>query len=381
MSGGNHSGNHRTGDQTMPTASAAVFREQGAPLTIEQIQVDDPADNEVLIRTAACGVCHSDLHYMQGSIAGPRPPVVPGHEPAGVVEAVGAAVDSVSVGDHVIACTSMFCGACRECIQGWPHLCSNRAFCMRSKDAAPRLSLDGEPLRQFADLSGFADMMLVHERAVVKIPDDIPLDRAALVGCAVTTGVGAALNTAQVTPGSSVAVFGCGGVGTSVIQGARLAGARQIIAIDRLEPKLERARHFGATDTILPGEESVVRQIKKLSGGGVDFAFDAVGVPELAASCLYALAPRGLAVIVGAIPQGQTLELAPGHFYVEKRLTGSIMGSNRFHIDAPHYLELYRQGRLDLDAMIDARRPLDGINDAMDDLEAGAVTRSVIMFD
>lgn len=275
----------------------------------------------------------------------------------------------------------MFCGSCTQCMLGRTHLCTDRAYCMRPKGAPPRLSLDGEPLRQFADLSGFSEMMLLHERAVVKIPDDIPLDRAALVGCAVTTGVGAALNTAQVKPGSSVAVFGCGGVGASVIQGARLAGARQIIAIDRLEHKLDTARHFGATDTILPGEESVVRQIKRLSGGGVDFAFDAVGVPELAASCLYALAPRGLAVIVGAIPQGQTLTLEPGHFYVEKRLTGSIMGSNRFHIDAPHYLELYRQGRLDLDAMIDARRPLTGINDAMADLEAAAVTRTVIMFE
>lgn len=365
----------------MVTAAAAVFTNTGDPLTVEQIDVDDPADNEVLLRTAACGVCHSDLHYMQGSIAGPRPPVVPGHEPAGVVIAVGSAVESVAVGDHVIACTSMFCGSCTQCMLGRPHLCTNRGYCMRPKGAPPRLSLGGEPLRQFADLSGFADHMLVHERAVVKIPDDIPLDRAALVGCAVTTGVGAALNTAEIAPGSSVAVFGCGGVGNSVIQGARIAGARQIIAIDRVPDKLEVARHFGATDTILPGDESVVRQIKKLSGGGVDYAFDAVGVPELSASCLYALAPRGLAVIVGAIPQGQTLTLEPGHFYVEKRITGSIMGSNRFHIDAPHYLELYRQGKLDLDAMIDARRPLDEINTAMEAMETGTVTRSVITFD
>lgn len=365
----------------MTTAAAAVFRAKDSPLTIESIEVDDPADDEVLLRTVACGVCHSDLHYMQGSIAGPKPPSVPGHEPAGIVEAVGAAVRSVAPGDHVIACTSMFCGSCQQCMLGRPHLCTDRRYCMRAADAPPRLSLDGEPLKQFADLSGFSEMMLVHERAVVKIPDDIPLDRAALVGCAVTTGVGAALNTAEIAPGSSVAVFGCGGVGTSVIQGARLAGARQIIAIDRLPAKLESARHFGATDTILPGDESVVREIKKLSGGGVDYAFDAVGVPDLAASCLYALAPRGLAVIVGAIPQGQELTLHPGHFYVEKRLTGSIMGSNRFHIDAPRYLELYRQGRLDLDAMIDARRPLAEIGDALDDLEAGSVTRSVITFE
>ncbi|MCP5027588.1 MAG: Zn-dependent alcohol dehydrogenase [Actinomycetia bacterium] len=364
----------------MTKAAAAIFLGPDQPLAIEEIEVDNPAPNEVLIRTAACGVCHSDLHYMQGSIVGPRPPVVPGHEPAGVVEAVGSDVQGVAVGDHVVACTSMFCGSCTQCLRGHSHLCTNRSFCMRPKGAPPRLTLGGEAIRQFADLSGFAELMLVHERAVVKIPDDIPLDRAALVGCAVTTGVGAALNTAQVAAGSSVAVFGCGGVGTSVIQGARLAGARQIIAIDRLPAKLENALHFGATDTILPGEESVVRQIKKLSGGGVDYAFDAVGLPELAASCLYALAPRGLAVIVGAIARGQKLELEPGHFYVEKRLTGSLMGSSTFHIDTPRYLELYRQGKLDLDAMIDARLPLSGINDAMETLEAGTVTRSVICF-
>ena len=367
----------------MPKASATLFRGQGEDLEIVEIDVDDPGPNEVLLRTAACGVCHSDLHYMQGSIAGPRPPVVPGHEPAGVVEAVGAGVASVAVGDHVVACTSMFCGSCTQCQLGRPHLCTDTAYCVRPKGAPPRLSLDGQPLGQFANLSGFAERMLVHERAVVKIPDEIPLDRAALVGCAVTTGVGAALNTAEVAPGSSVAVFGCGGVGTSVIQGARLAGARQIIAVDLLDHKLEKARHFGATDVINPSdgsEDPIVRRIKRLSAGGVDFAFDAVGLPDLAANCLYALAPRGLAVIVGAIPQGMTLELAPGHFYVEKRLTGSIMGSNRFHIDAPHYLELYRQGRLDLDAMIDKRRPLNEIGAAMDDLEAGAVTRSVIEF-
>ncbi len=364
----------------MTKASAAIFLGPDEPLSIQEIEVDNPAPNEVLIRTAACGVCHSDLHYMQGSILGPRPPVVPGHEPAGVVEAVGAGVQAVAVGDHVVACPSIFCGSCIQGLQGRSHLCSNRRYCMRPKGAPPRLTLDGEKISQFADLSGFAELMLVHERAVVKIPDDIPLDRAALVGCAVTTGVGAALNTAQVAPGSSVAVFGCGGVGTSVIQGARLAGARQIIAIDLLPAKLESARHFGATDTILPGDESVVKQIKKLSKGGVDYAFDAVGIPELAANCLYSLVPRGKAVIVGAIATGQKLELEPGHFYTEKTLTGSLMGSSSFHIDTPRYLELYRQGKLDLDAMIDARLPLSKINDAMATLEAGTVTRSVITF-
>ncbi len=360
-------------------AKAAVFREIGGRLSIEEINVDDPAPNEVRIQTVACGVCHSDLHFMNGSIGGPLP-TVPGHEPAGIVEAVGSEVQSVKPGDHVIACTSMYCGTCKQCQLGRPWLCMDRRFCMRAKDAPPRLSVNGMALKQFADLSGFAEMMLVHERAVVKIDDDLPLDVASLVGCGVTTGVGAALNTAKVTPGSSVAVFGCGGVGCSIIQGARLAGARQIIAIDIVASKLEAASHFGATDVLLSGSEDPVKAIKRLSGGGVDFAFDAVGNTILTAQCFYALAPRGLAVVVGAIPQGQKLELEPGHFYVEKMITGSIMGSNRFHIEAPQYLELYRQGRLDLDAMISARVTLDGVEGALAAMEAGEVTRSVIMF-
>jgi S-(hydroxymethyl)glutathione dehydrogenase/alcohol dehydrogenase len=361
-------------------ARAAIFREIGGRLSIEDVEIDDPAPDEVRLRTAACGVCHSDLHFMQGSIAGPLP-TIPGHEPAGIVEAVGSNVRSVKVGDHVIACTSMFCGQCPQCMKGWPHLCTNRAACRRPKGSAPRITVGGKGLAQFADLSGFAEMMLVHERAVVRIDDDIPFDRAALVGCGVTTGVGAALNTARVAPASTVAVFGCGGVGTSVIQGARIAGARQIIAIDILPKKLETARHFGATDVLLASDGDPVKAIKQLSGGGVDFAFDAVGNADLSAQCLYALAPRGLAVIVGAIPTGQQLHLQPGHFYVEKMLTGSIMGSNRFHIDAPHYLDLYRQGKLDLDSMISARVSLEETEDALHAMEAGEVTRSVIVFD
>jgi S-(hydroxymethyl)glutathione dehydrogenase/alcohol dehydrogenase len=362
------------------SARAAVLREIKGPVTIEEIEVDDPADNEVLVRTAACGVCHSDLHFLQGSIAGPVPTVM-GHEPAGVVEAVGAAVRGVQPGDHVIACTSMYCGHCKQCLLGRPHLCTNRSAVRRPRGGRPRLSQGGDGLAQFADLAGFAEAMLLHENAVVRIDDDIPLDRAALVGCGVTTGMGAALNTARVAPGSAVAVFGCGGVGVSVIQGARIAGARQIIAVDVLPAKLDGARRFGATDTVLSGEEDPVRAIKKLSNGGVDYAFDAVGMPALTAQCFYSLAPRGVAVVVGAIPSGQKLELEPGHFYVEKTITGSIMGSNRFQIDAPYYLDLYRQHRLDLDGMVSARLPLDGLDEAFAKMEAGEVTRSVIMFE
>lgn len=359
---------------------AAVMRTPHEPLTIETVEIDTPAPHEVLIRTAASGVCHSDLHALHGTIVA-RVPGILGHEPAGIVEAVGSEVTTVKPGDHIIACTSMYCGSCAQCVVGFTHLCSNRAACLRPKDAKPRLSQNGMPIAQFADLASFAEKMLLHERAVVKIADDIPLDRAALLGCAVTTGTGAALNTAQVTPGSSVVVFGAGGVGISIIQGARIAGARQIIAVDLLDHKLEIAKHFGATHTINASGGDPVKEIKRLSNGGVDFSFDAIGNKKVTEQCLYALAPRGLATIVGAMPPGEKIELNVGHFFVEKRIQGCFMGSNHFQLDMPKYLELYRQGRLNLDDMITRRGRLEDVNEAFRAMAAGEVTRTVLMFD
>ncbi len=359
---------------------AAVFREVGEPLSIESVEVADPGPEEVLVRTVACGVCHSDLHFVQGSIAGPCP-AIPGHEPAGIVEAVGARVTCVAPGDPVIACTSLFCASCPQCLQGRRHLCVNRGACRRGPDETPRISQNGSEIHQFADLAAFAELMLLHERAVVKIDDDIPLDRAALIGCAITTGVGAALNTARVEPGSSVAVFGAGGVGISIIQGARIAGARQIIAVDLLDPKLEVARHFGATDTVNAAVADPVRTIKRMSNGGVDYSFEAVGNARLAEQCFYSLASHGTATLVGAIPSDQKIELKPGHFFVEKRIIGCFMGSNQFHIEAPRYLELYRQKRLDLDSMVSRHARLEEVQEAFRAMEAGEVTRTVLMFD
>ncbi len=359
---------------------AAVYRETHKPLSIEDVDVAEPGPEEVLVKTVACGVCHSDLHALHGAIPSPRPAVL-GHEPAGIVLAVGAGVRNVAVGDHVIACTSLFCGSCLQCVQGRPHLCSDRDACRRSAQEAPRLSRAGETIHQFADLGGFAEAMLLHQRAVVKINKDIPLDRAALVGCAVTTGVGAALNTAQVTPGSAVVVFGAGGVGISIMQGARIAGARQIIAVDLHDDKLASARKFGATEVINAGAGDTVKTIRKMTGGGADFAFEAVGLPKLLEQAFYCLAPRGTAVLVGAIPQGENVSVNAGHFFLEKRIIGCMMGSNRFTIDAPRYLELYRQGRLDLDGMVTRHAPLSGIDEAFRAMEAGEVTRTVLMFD
>ena len=359
---------------------AAIFREINQPLSIEQIEIGQPQAHEVLIRTVAVGVCHSDLHCLHGALPTKLPAVL-GHEPAGIIQAVGAAVTALKPGDHVIACTSIYCGNCTQCLLGRPHLCVGRADCERPRDQPPRLSQKGVRLTQFADLGAFAEQMLLHERAVLKIGDDIPLDRAALLGCAVTTGVGAALNTAQVAPSSSVAVFGCGGVGISVIQGARIAGARQIIAVDIRDNKLEIARHFGATDVINSSSADAVREIKRLSNGGADYSFDAIGNPRVLEQCIYCLAPRGLATLVGAIPPDQKVEFNAGHLFVEKRVQGCYMGSNRFQLDMPKYLDLYRQGRLNLDDMISRRGRLEDVNEAFRAMEAGEVTRTVLTFD
>ena len=359
---------------------AAVFRETHQALSLEDVDLADPGPEEVLVKTVACGVCHSDLHTVHGGIQTPRPSIL-GHEPAGIVLAVGSRVRNVAPGDHVIACTSMFCGACAQCVQGRPHLCTDRDACRRAATETPRISQAGETIHQFVDLAAFAEAMLLHQRAVVKIDPSIPLDRAALVGCAVTTGVGAALNTAQVTPGSSVVVFGVGGVGISIIQGARIAGARQIIAVDQLEAKLLNAKKFGATDVINATAGDTVKTIKKMTKGGADYAFEAVGLPKLLEQALYCLAPRGTAVVVGAIAHGQTVSFNPAHFFQEKRVIGCMMGSNRFTVDAPRYLELYRQGRLDLDGMVTRHEPLERVGEAFRAMEAGEVTRTVLMFD
>ena len=359
---------------------AAVYRETHQPLTIEDVDLADPGPDEVLVKTVACGVCHSDLHALHGKIPADKPSIF-GHEPAGIVQAVGERVRNVAVGDHVIACTSIHCGACAQCIQGRPHLCIDRAACQRGAEETPRISQGEEVIHQFADLSAFAEAMLLHHSAVVRIDPEIPLDRAALVGCAVTTGVGAALNTAQVAPGSSVVVFGAGGVGTSIMQGARIAGARQIIAVDVNDAKLKTAIEFGATDTLNSNESDPVRAIRKMTKGGADYAFEAVGIPKLLEQAFYCLGPHGTAVLVGAIPVGEHVSMNAGHFFLEKRILGCMMGSNRFSIDAPRYLELYRQGRLDLDGMITRHEPLDRVGDAFAAMEAGEVTRTVLTFE
>jgi S-(hydroxymethyl)glutathione dehydrogenase / alcohol dehydrogenase len=358
---------------------AAVLRGIGQPLSIEEIQIDLPGPREVLIRTAAAGVCHSDLHFLEGSYPCELPTVL-GHEAAGVVERVGEEVTTVKAGDHVITCLSAFCGQCECCLTGHMSLCAGR-LTRRRAGMKPRLSRADEPIKQFLNLSAFAEQMLVHEHACTAIRPDIPLDRAALIGCAVTTGIGAVVHTAQVRAGDTVAVIGCGGIGLAAIQGAVITGAGRIIAIDRVSSKLELAKSFGATDLVDASEGDIVEAVRQLLPDGVHYSFEAVGTKRTAEAAFAMLRSGGTATVIGLIPVGTKIELEGSELLEEKRIQGSSMGSNRFPVDMPRYADLYVQGRLKLDAMISARVRLEGVNGALAELKRGEVARSVIVFD
>jgi S-(hydroxymethyl)glutathione dehydrogenase/alcohol dehydrogenase len=357
---------------------AAIFHGPHQPLTIENVDVAEPIGREVLVKTVASGVCHSDLHFVDGYYQFPTPAIL-GHEAAGIVEAVGPQVTDFQPGDHVIACLSVFCGNCDYCLTGKTHLCSTRP--MRAKGEPPKYTWNGQPVAQFANLSSYAEQMLVHENGLVRIDNEMPLDRAALIGCGVTTGVGAALNTAKVEPGSTVAVFGTGGVGLSAIQGARIAGARMIIAVDVHEHKLAKARELGATHIVDASSHDPVKAIRDMTNGGVDYSFEAIGLKVAAEQCFDCIKPGGTATIIGMIPVGQKIELDGAVFLREKKIQGSSMGSNRFKVDMPKYIDFYRQGRLKLDEMITRRGRLDDVNEAFRAMKAGEVARTVLMFD
>ena len=356
---------------------AAVFHAPNDTLTVEEIELDDPRGSEVVVRTAASGVCHSDLHFVEGLYA-MRTPAVLGHEGAGVVEAVGEDVTAFAPGDRVIACLSIFCGQCERCLGGEPFLCLQRP--LRGPGDEPALRWKGAGLTQMAGLATYAERMLVHQNALVKIGEGIELDRAALIGCGVTTGLGAVLNTAGIEVGSTVAVFGAGGIGLAAIQGARIGGARTIIAVDVHESKLATARELGATHSVDASSRDPVEAIKGIVPGGVDYSFEAIGLKATAEQAYEAIRRGGTATVIGMIPQGVKVEIDGPSLLGGKRLQGSSMGSNRFRIDMPRYVDWYRQGRLLLDEMITRRGRLEDINEAFRAMKAGEVARSVLMF-
>jgi S-(hydroxymethyl)glutathione dehydrogenase / alcohol dehydrogenase len=365
--------------------SAAVFSGPGEPLCVQTLELPStPPAGEVLVKLAASGVCHSDYHVLVGEWAAPVPMVL-GHEGAGVVHAVGPGVTQVSEGDHVILSWAPSCRVCEFCVSGRPVLCelmNQTAAQHLSFDGGTRFTRDGEPVHGIASLGTFAEYLMAPESGVIRIRQDAPLAPASLIGCAVTTGIGAAINTARVRVGSSVLVVGCGGVGINVIQGARLAGAGQIIAAVVSEDKLALARKFGATHTINGREHDMVDAAKELTGGrGVDYAFEAIGLARTIEQCYEAIVRGGTAVVVGQVADGVRVSIDP--FVMsdqEKTLTGSNYGSARPALDFPRILDLYMDGRVELDALVTGRISLDGINEAFAAMGRGEGIRSVIEY-
>ena len=363
---------------------AAVLFETGQKLEICELDVQDPGPGEVRIRMVAGGVCHSDLHVMTGHLSAPLPAVL-GHEGAGIVADVGAGVTSVRPGDHVIPLWRLSCGECEYCTAGRPALCqagTEIRWSGRLLDGTSRFKLDGKEIKHFAGVSSFSNYTVLPEKAVLKIPDALPLERAALLGCAVITGVGAVVNAAQVRPGRTVAVFGCGGVGINVVQGAILAGAEKIIAVDLLESRLEHAKRFGATHAVNASTGDPVEQVRNLTGGkGVDYAFEVVGLPITMRQAYDSLAKRGVATIVGLTPTTAEVTVpALSLVYEERVLTGSLYGSAAPKTDIPRLIDLYQAGRLKLDELLTRSYPIEEINQAYDALESGETLRSVVTF-
>jgi S-(hydroxymethyl)glutathione dehydrogenase/alcohol dehydrogenase len=357
---------------------AAVLHEANQPMTIETLEVAKPQAHEVLLRTAYAGLCHSDLHFIEGLYPMPKPCVL-GHESSAVVEAVGSEVTYVKPGDRVITCTSVFCGTCYYCTSGRPNLCDNVAVKM-PPGVAQRLFWQGKPIVQCFNLSSFAEQLLVHENAVVKIADDIPLNIGCLVGCGVITGAGAVINTAKVPAGATVAVFGCGGIGLSAVNGAAIAGADRIIAIDTISSKLDVARTMGATDVINASNVDPVEAIKEMTGGGVEYSFEAVGLKKTAEQSFQCIRAGGTATIIGMVPFGMKIELHGYDFLRERKIQGSSMGSNRFRVDMPRLLNSWKKGGLKLDHLISSHIKLDEINEGYANLKGGHVLRQLIDF-
>ena len=358
---------------------AAVFHAPNQPLTIEDVDIAKPGRREVLIRTAATGLCHSDLHFIEGKYPGPVPAVL-GHECSGIVEQVGEDVSYVKPGDAVITCLSVFCGHCESCVTGRMAICQTPEI-RTPPGPSKRLSWRGRPLNQILNLSGFAEQMLVHEHALVRIPQEVPMDRAALIGCAVITGYGAVVHTTKLAAGETIAVLGCGGIGLSAINAAQIAGASRIVAVDTDATKLAMARTFGATDTVDATAGDAVQAVLALTGGGVHHALECVGLKQTAEQAFGMLRAGGTATIVGMIPFGTKIELHGFDFLRERRIQGSLMGSNRFRVDMPRLIEFYRQGRLHLDALVSRHIRLEQINEGFAALARGGTGRNVIRFE
>lgn len=365
--------------------TAAVLYQAGKPLAIEEVEVLPPQVGEVTVRMKAAGVCHSDLHVMKGDLPMPMP-IILGHEGSGVIEAVGEGVTTVQPGDHVIPIWRASCGQCVYCLSAKPALCEMGTK-MRFEGVMPDGTMrfrnsKGQGIRHYAGVSTFSSISTMPEAAVVKIPKDVSFEHAALISCGVITGVGAAVSAAPVTCGSTVAVFGCGGVGLNIIQGARLAGARQIIGVDIIATKEAKARELGATEFINSSKCNPVQAIRDLTNGlGVDFAFEAIGLTEPIEQAYDATRKGGTCVIAGISRGDARARINVNQLvYAEKTLKGSLYGSMRPRVDLLMLIELHRAGKLMLDELLTCTWKLDQINEAYEALEQGKVARSLIIY-
>ncbi len=367
----------------MTQARAVICRAVNGPITVEEVTVKEPGHNEVMIKLAACGVCHSDLSAVNGTIQMPLP-IVLGHEGAGIVTAVGEGVREFAVGDPVLSSFVSMCGRCRYCTTGRPALCDQPArAALFAPGAEPRFrDARGEGLGVFAACGVMAEYATLSVDSVVKIDKQMPLDKACLVSCGVMTGVGAAINTAGVTPGSIAVVFGCGGVGLSAIQGCVIAGATMVVAVDTSDYKLQMAKDFGATHTVnAKTADNLVKTIITLTGGGADYAIECVGMGEVVAQACAVLAKGGTAVTAGVAALSDTAAVRPLLMTAgERTLKGSYFGSARPREDFPRLISLYRAGRLKLDEMITRTYSVDEAPQAFDDLAQGRNARGVILF-
>lgn len=363
---------------------AAVLWQPREPVEILEVDLAPPQTGEVLVKMAACGVCASDVHVVDGDLPEPLP-IVLGHEAAGIVLETGPGVERLAPGDHVVLALVPSCGRCRPCRQGRPNFCEpgrRMAATGTLADGTSRLSVDGTELHHFNSVSSLAEHAVVPESVAVAIRRDVPLEIAALFGCAVITGYGAVVNTARVEPGSSVAVWGCGGVGLNIVQAARLAGAATIVAVDVSRERLETAARFGATVLVGAHEEDSVPAVREATGGlGVDYAFEAIGREDTVRQAWEAARAGGTVVVVGMIPKGQTLTIDPWHFIYEKTLKGCFLGSARIGIDIPRLADLYADGRFQLDELVSRTLTLDELPEALDRLRAGEGIRQVVVFD
>lgn len=361
---------------------AAVLEAIGQPLQVRDVELDAPQAGEARVRIVACGVCHSDHSWMHGLMKAPVPTIL-GHEAGGVVEAVGPGVTALAPGDHVIAALTPSCGTCEMCLEERPYLCHQMVRTMGNctmLDGTTRARYGGKGIHTVCAVGGFAEHAVIPVGSLVKVDPSVPLDVVCLIGCGVTTGVGAVLNTAQVKPETSVAVLGCGGVGLSVVQGARLAGAKTIVAIDPVGAKRDLAMRLGATHTIDPKSEDVGRTVKKIAPGGVHYAFEAIGKTETMAQAYNIIRPSGLAVVVGIAATSDEVKLRCGGLLQQKAFMGSAYGSAVPHRDLPKYVEWYQRGDLQLEPLITGRIGLGDVNDAFEEMFHGNGARSVVVF-